>query len=210
MAFDIKVCGLTRPQDVRLAAELGARFLGFVFYPESPRCVTPSHVAEMLRDCPSTASGVGVFVGEEADLIMAVCRSAGLQAAQIHRCPPGTVGILQQNSLKVIEAFSISSAVDWDVARACTADFVLADHAVPGKPGGTGQRFDWSLRPGVPMPNLILAGGLTADNVAEGMRLFTPVAVDVNSGVEDQPGIKSESKLREFFAKCQSLQEVVS
>ncbi|MGH8016074.1 MAG: phosphoribosylanthranilate isomerase, partial [Candidatus Zixiibacteriota bacterium] len=107
--------------------------------------------------------------------------------------------------VKTIESFHITKMSDYANARKSKAEIVQLDNRTKGPGGGTGQRFDWSIKPPHRIPNLMLAGGLNAENVSQGVRIFQPLIVDVNSGVEVSPGIKSAAKLKQFFKVCNGL-----
>lgn len=207
----IKICGLTRAHDALLAAELGATHLGFIFAP-SPRHVTPAQAALIGRELAAAGydariKKVGVFVNETAAGIRAAVAEAGLDFVQLHgEETPGFAAALDLPWYKAIRP-----AASWDAAReaACwTAPgrILLADAFVPGTHGGTGKQLNeataLAARNAVRYGGGIffLAGGLTPDNVAASVALIAPDGVDVASGVEEAPGIKSEEKLRALFA----------
>lgn len=195
----VKICGLTRPDDARLAAELGADALGFVFWPGSPRAVEPLEAVAICRDVPALVSRVGVFVnGSVADLL-AVVGAGRIDTAQLHGDELATdyVGLCTS----VIKAVKVET--DADIAAALKVSeeaTLLVDASDPVLRGGTGRTADWqraaflaARRP------IILAGGLTAANVGDAIAAVSPWGVDVSSGVEASPGIKSPEKLRAFF-----------
>lgn len=191
----IKVCGITRTADAEAAVALGVHALGFVFWPQSPRAVTPEHARAIIHRLPPFVTPVGVFVDPDAALV-ARCAEAGVQVAQIvGEVPPlpAGVGLLRAVTLAV-DREGIVPAVPGESA-------VLVDAHDPVRRGGTGQTVDWravsriaSQRP------VILAGGLTAENVAEAIALARPAGVDVSSGVEVTPGVKDPVKLAAFVA----------
>lgn len=196
---DVKICGLTRPQDVELACDLGAAYLGFNFAAESPRRVSPAAARELARAGKPAAARVGVFVAESQALIREAIEAAGLDLVQIHRplretdldlpCPVLAVARLERGS---------AAAPEERLLARCR--LLLFDAEVPGRPGGTGETLDWNAlagrRWGVPV---MLAGGLDPENVAEAIGRVRPAAVDVASGVESSPGIKDPKKMRRFF-----------
>jgi phosphoribosylanthranilate isomerase len=192
--FRVKVCGVTRPRDALLAAELGADLIGLIFYSRSPRSVTVARATQIVRGLPPVVQRVGVFVDEPVEKMLKIGRRLRLDFIQLHgRESNKTVEHLQREGFGVIKAFSISSAKDYAQVVRSTADLCLLDHCTEYQPGGTGERK---------FENLVLAGGIDVDNLAEGVRLFDPLVVDVNSGVESRPGIKSPSKLKAFIAEC--------
>ena len=201
MPTRIKVCGITRLEDAQLAIELGSWALGFNFYPPSPRYIAPAAARAIIRRLPPLAMSVGVFADEtDAAHILVLARQVGVGAVQLHgpRFPSLT---------EVAEAYPLI------VAAAVREGFKLEDlHHLPGTAllldtfdpnlrGGTGRTFDWSMaREAKQHGPIILAGGLTPENVAQAIREVRPFAVDVASGVESAPGIKDVVKVRAFFA----------
>jgi len=195
----IKICGITNLDDARLAAELGADALGFIFYSESRRHVSVSAVAEICRELPPFVAKVGVFVDEPPEIIVEFSCDAGLTVVQLHgEEPPEWCDDIQMPVIKAIRArdrAAVLAAAEYDV------DALLLDTYTAGQHGGTGQTFDWSLaveakKLGKPV---ILSGGLTPANVADAIRQVQPYAVDVASGVEREPGKKDPEKLRRFI-----------
>jgi phosphoribosylanthranilate isomerase len=193
----IKICGLTRREDCEAAVELGADFIGFNFYPKSPRCVTPARARAMQAELPETAVAVGVFVNETAERIREVCAEAGLTVAQLHGDePPGFCAGL---GVPVIKAFRVEGAEDLEGIRSCKTWAALIDAKCEGY-GGSGMNVDWELVSLVRAPlKIFLAGGLTPENVGEAVRTVRPWAVDVASGVESGPGIKDRDKMKRFI-----------
>lgn len=204
--FQIKICGITRPQDAALAARLGADMIGLVFYTKSSRYVKPAEAKTVCDALPPIVDRVGVFVNESIPRVLAVCERLHLAYAQLHgRETEKDIAVMQKHGFKVIKAFSVASMSDWDKLRRCTADLVMVDAGTAAQPGGTGKRCDWSLRPTKRIPNLVLAGGLSETNVREGVRLFKPLMIDVSSSLESKPGVKSAQKLKRFFAACDAV-----
>ena len=196
---DIKICGLTRPEDVDLACALGAAYLGFNFASVSPRRLSLGTARGLSRAARPGVARVGVFVHETRDEILAAIEAAGLDLVQIHR--PLTAEDLDGMPRPVIAVESVSTRGVESAPPALLAQCrsVLLDTA-GRRPGGTGIAFDWNVLAGRTWPvPVILAGGLHPDNVAEAISRVHPAAVDVASGVESSPGIKDESKMRLFF-----------
>ena len=207
----IKVCGLTTLEDARRAAEAGADFLGFVFYPRSPRFVRPERVAaitaalraEFGADAPRF---VGVFVDAPAEEVRAVLDAAGLDLAQLHgREPPALVEALHPRAFKALrprspeEAEAMAEVYRAALPDAATLPQLLVDAYHPIRPGGTGLRADWGIaRELARRFRLLLAGGLTPENVGEAIVQVRPWGVDVSSGVERSKGLKDPAKLRAF------------
>lgn len=201
----VKICGITRLEDALLAAEAGADLLGFIFYPASPRYLPPQpagRIAGAVRRAFPAVSLVGVFVDEEPAAVQQVMARCGLDYAQLHgREPPETVAALMAGGLRVIKGFRLHEGVFPAEIASYRASAYLLDAFVPGRPGGSGQTCDWTLaaQAGACGP-VLLAGGLTPDNVAAAVRAVHPWGVDVASGVEFAPGQKDPEKVRRFIA----------
>jgi phosphoribosylanthranilate isomerase len=207
----VKICGITDVQDARTATKAGANFLGFVFYPKSPRYVTQKLARDIviglhrtpLDDRPHT---VGVFVDETFDTVAQTMDFCRLDFAQLHGSEtPEMVAMLTEQGFSVIKAFRIRDSLDLvDMARYHATAYLL-DTYVPGQPGGTGHRFDWTLAgEAKKQGRIILAGGLTPDNVAQAVRVAQPWAVDVSSGVEKIPGRKNPDRIRRFIRRARA------
>jgi phosphoribosylanthranilate isomerase len=199
----VKVCGITRGEDAELAVELGAWALGFILWPQSPRAADPAVAAGLVAQHRRKVETVGVFVDPTLDEVASMVGGLGLSMVQLH----GDVGpsfcteVHRRTGVPVIRAFRIGAAADvQDTARFRFVDYHLFDARVKGLQGGSGTTFDWGLvrRRQSKVP-LILSGGLTADNVADGIREVDPYAVDVASGVEASPGVKDPEKVRAFL-----------
>lgn len=197
----VKICGLTNVNDALLAAELGAHALGFIFYPKSPRYVDPGEARRIIKQLPPLVITVGVFVDEEAAKVRDIAAQAGLDWVQLHgRESPDYCRTLGR---RVIKSFRVQGEEIFPqlMAYQGAVQAFLLDAYKPGTPGGTGETFDWELaRKAEKYGPIILAGGLTPENVAEAIRLAQPAAVDVASGVEARPGVKDPEKLRNFLA----------
>jgi phosphoribosylanthranilate isomerase len=206
MALRIKICGITHADDARAAVEAGADALGFLFYEPSPRHITPAAAAEIIRGLPPFVAKVGVFVDATEAFIQQVVAVCGLDTLQLHGSETPEF-CRRFGGLKVVKAFRV---VDLDSLHALPAYLTnawLLDSYVPGKPGGTGAKFNWNLaveakKLGRP---IILAGGLTPLNIAEAVRQVRPFGVDVSSGVESAPGRKDPPKVRDFIAAARGL-----
>jgi phosphoribosylanthranilate isomerase len=197
----VKICGITKAEDVKLAAELGAHAIGLNFHEQSPRCITPFAAAELIRRAPPFVATVGVFVNWSEAPVIALCKALRLSAAQLHGDEsPQTVERVC-NRLTVIKALRSgpgNNAPDFSPFRGVSA--FLLDSALSGHYGGTGVTGNWHLaRTAAQSHRVILAGGLTPENVAEAIRIVRPYAVDVASGVEIRPGKKDPAKMRAFF-----------
>ena len=205
MQTKIKICGITNLPDARLAVELGADALGFIFYPKSPRYIPVTKAANICNALPPFVIKVGVFVDELEFEIEKALSECLLNALQFHgEEPPGFCQKFAAKSIKAIrvrDESSLRAAAEYDV------DALLLDTYTDSERGGTGQTFDWSLAVKAKetlAPPIILSGGLTTANVQEAIRKVHPYAVDVSSGVEREPGKKDPEKLRRFIELVKS------
>ncbi len=209
----IKICGITRPHDAQLAAKLGADYLGLITYKQSPRYVTQQVARDIVKATIPTVQFVIVSVGRSVSDIIAVASKLRCTLVQIHgRYTVKEINTIRRAGLKVIQAFQVGSRADIDDARKSRADFILLDNKLDNKSddkqptyGGTGRRFDWRLlaQRAIRPKNLIIAGGLSADNFAEAIEATQPLALDFNSGVESSPGVKSAVKLKRLFRELE-------
>lgn len=199
----IKVCGITRREDADLAVSLGAHALGFVFWPGSPRAVAADAVREITRTLPPFVEVVGVFVNQAPADVRDVTARAGLTAIQLHgdEAPEAFVA----RGVRVIKAIGVGETFAPDAVGMVPAGVtVLLDVHDPLRRGGTGQTIDWGVAAEAARRRpVILAGGLSPDNVRSAVEAVQPYAVDVSSGVEAAPGVKDQEKLRAFFAALQ-------
>jgi phosphoribosylanthranilate isomerase len=197
----IKICGITNLADALLAAELGAHALGFIFHPKSPRYVAPDAARAIIAHLPPFVLSVGVFVDEEAEAVRDLAARAGLDWLQIHG--QETPAYCRSLGRRVIKGFRIkdeaSLAELTPFQGACQA--FLLDTYKKGQIGGTGETFNWGLaREAKKFGPIILAGGLTPENVGDAVKMVAPQAVDVASGVEAAPGKKDPEKMNNFFS----------
>jgi phosphoribosylanthranilate isomerase len=197
----VKICGITKLEDAKLAAELGAHAIGLNLYSGSPRCLTPSAAAELVRRLPPFVAPIGVFVNWSAAPVVALCKALRLSAAQLHGDETPQVVEAVARRLPVIKVLRLgqgSAAPNFSLYR--SASSFLLDSALSGHYGGSGTTGNWHLARNIAQSHrVILAGGLTPENVAEAIRIVRPYAVDVASGVEFRPGKKDPAKLRTFF-----------
>ena len=202
----IKICGLTREEDVDAAVAAGADALGFVFYPPSPRYVTPERAAELARRIPPFVDVVGLFVNEAPATVGAVCERVPINLPQFHG--DEDAAYCRQFSRPWLRAARVRPGLDLVEFAGSFPDArgLLFDAFVEGY-GGGGHVFDWTLIPqGLP-GFLVLSGGLTADNVGDAIARVRPAAVDVSSGVEMGKGIKDHSKIAAFVAAVRKADE---
>ncbi|QJX00945.1 phosphoribosylanthranilate isomerase [Frigoriglobus tundricola] len=207
----IKICGVTSSEDARRAADAGADAIGLNFYNKSSRCVTPQQAAAVVRALPAFTVAVGVFVGTPLRQVCAVAYQLGLRGVQTYDDqPPGedTFPFAHVPSFRVKDATGLEHVrrfVDAATALGRAPTAVLIDSYVEGQMGGTGHRAPWELLrgfdPGVPV---VLAGGLTPENVAEAIATVRPWAVDVASGVERAPGVKDPERMLRFVQNARS------
>ena len=197
----VKICGITRLEDAKLAVELGAYAIGLNFYPESPRSITPANAADLIDRMPPLVCAVGVFVNWEPEPVVTLCRALHLTAAQLHGDESPAIVDAVTEHIQVIKALRVGQGTPPPpYAKYRSAAGLLIDAAQPGQFGGTGTTANWHLaRTLAQSHRVILAGGLSPENVGEAIRIVRPFAVDVASGVESRPGRKDPGKLRAFF-----------
>jgi phosphoribosylanthranilate isomerase len=203
----IKICGITRLEDARLASELGADALGFNFFENSPRCLAPAEAWKILRKLPALVSTVGVFVNWDSLSIIALAKSLRLSAVQLHGDESPEVTEECARHFPVIKAFRTGVKFQFTQFRAynSASSFLLdatTSETRSKSYGGTGRLADWKIAKRVAgRYPILLAGGLTPENIAEAILTVRPYAVDVASGVESSRGKKDPAKLRAFFAE---------
>lgn len=196
----VKVCGLTRAEDARLAWALGAAALGFVFHPGSPRALGLEQAARLRAELPPEAFCVGVFVDAPRSLLLEAAEAARLGALQLHgqETPEACAGL----AVPVIKALKPAQARDEGLWRAFAqgAAALLLDADHPSLPGGTGRTTDWALAARLaPEARLLLAGGLHPGNAIRALQQVHPFGLDLSSGLESSPGLKDPAKLSALF-----------
>jgi len=208
MRTKVKICGLTRLPDALAAVEAGADALGFMFFAGSQRNISPAAAAQIIRALPPFVAKVGVFVNASAETVHATVAECGLDTLQFHG--EETPEFCRQFApLKVVKAFRIQNAESLKPLPDYSVDAWLLDSHVPGQRGGTGEKFNWDLacqakelgRP------VILAGGLTPENVADAVQQVWPFGVDVSSGVESAPGEKDAGLVRRFVEIVREMEQ---
>ena len=196
----VKICGITNNQDALFAAECGATALGFIFYPPSPRYVTPEDALKIISTIPDMVIKVGVFVNDKADEIKRIMEYCALDMIQLHgdETPDFCRQFPSSIIIKALELKSdddVNSVHNYDIAA------ILVDTRYAGLYGGTGKKSNWDLARSIRNKKpLILSGGLNTENIAEAIRSVLPAALDINSGAESSPGKKDHKKLARIFS----------
>ncbi len=194
----IKICGLTRPDEAEACTDAGADAIGLVFYPPSPRSLTVAAAARITRVLPDEVCTVGVFVNETYDTIMSIAENARLRAVQLHgQEPPSLVQRLGAGGLIVIKALFFNGRPDFTAANHYTAADAYLVECVGGPlPGGNALAWNWSAASSLSLAHpVVLAGGLNPENVSAAIEEAGPDAVDVSSGVEQEPGRKDVAQV---------------
>jgi phosphoribosylanthranilate isomerase len=205
-ATRVKICGITTWKDARLCVDLGVAALGFNFYLPSPRAVSPADAWNIIRRLPLFVEAVGVFVNWPPMAVRALATALRLHTVQLHgEESPVEVAELAKTH-RVIKAIQVGRGFrPAGLTRFQWADGILLDGFARGLHGGTGRTLDWKLaRSARRYGRIILAGGLTPENIAEAIRIAQPYAVDVASGVEERPGRKDPARLRALFAAVEA------
>ncbi|OGV78496.1 MAG: hypothetical protein A2340_07590 [Lentisphaerae bacterium RIFOXYB12_FULL_60_10] len=203
--MEIKICGMTNRDDVRLAMDLGVDYVGFVLYPPSPRAVTALELVRLVDQLPSGLKRVGVFVNTMRSEVEQVAADAGLYAVQLHGDEDpvafeGFPGLVWRAVRLATGSAPVPDPAGWKAHR------YVVDAAVVGRYGGTGVRVDdASARALASRLPILLAGGLTPDNVQAAIRMVRPLGVDVAGGVEQCPGRKDPDRLRRFVEAVRNI-----
>lgn len=194
----VKICGITNEEDALLAVAMGADAVGFVFAP-SPRQIAPSLARDIAKRLPPEILTIGVFRDEIPRRVVEIVNQSGLRGAQLHgHETPDDAAYVRERVPLLIQAFPAGSQA-LERADEYPADIFLVDSQTPG----SGQVFDWSLAEGAPDgKRIVIAGGLTPDNVADAVEATRPWGVDVSSGVEREPGRKDARKVRDFIRRA--------
>lgn len=200
----VKICGITNTGDAEAAISLGADALGFVFFKESPRYISPKDAASIRKTLPSFVPAVGVFVNETAQGIEEIASVSGIDLIQLHGDEPPAMCRRSRRVIKVIRVKSLESLSPLNEYKDKVSAFLL-DTYTPDALGGTGLIFNWDIAvEAKQFGRIVLAGGLTPDNVAEAVGYVKPYAVDVSSGVELRKGKKDHTKIRLFIERAKS------
>ncbi len=215
MSVDVKICGLSTPEAMTAAVEGGAAFVGLVFYPPSPRALTPAQAAPLAALVPEGVIKTGLLVDAGDATIEAILKGVPLDLLQLHgaESPARVAAVKARFGLPVMKVVKLRREGDLEAVQPYleVADRLLFDAKPPEDmdnplPGGNAVAFDWTILAGTswPLP-WMLAGGLTPENVARAVEISGAPAVDVSSGVEDAPGRKNPAKIKAFLAACRAL-----
>ncbi|MGK2915015.1 MAG: phosphoribosylanthranilate isomerase [Porticoccaceae bacterium] len=204
MKTRIKICGITRVEDGINAVRAGADAVGFVFYPASPRYIDPARARDIVCALGPLVTTVALFVNESAGRVATILAQTGIQLLQFHG--DEDAAYCDQFQRPYIKAIRMAPGLDPQAEIACFPDALgyLFDAWRADQYGGTGEVFDWRRLAGANGSALILAGGLTPDNVAEAIKIARPGAVDVSGGVESAPGVKDRGMIERFVAAVHS------
>ena len=211
MSVEAKICGLSTPETVDAAVRFGARYVGFVTYPKSPRHISTETLRELGAKVPKSVIRVGLFVDPDDALLDEKLGSGALDMLQLHgsETPERVASIRQRTGKPVMKAIKVTAAGDVEQgikAYESVVDRLMFDAAEGILPGGNAKAFDWTFLSGrtIALP-WFLAGGLTPENVAEAVRVTGARAVDVSSGVEETRGVKSIDRIRAFLDRVKAL-----
>ena len=202
----VKICGITSLKDAIMAGNYGASALGFIFYKNSPRYISPQLLKTWIFKVPSNLKKVGVFVNKDVDKVNKISGDLNLDMVQLHG--DESPEYCNQMIKPVIKVFKVNNEFDPTVLNDYPVSAFLFDTYKKESYGGTGESFDWqsisNLNTEIPV---ILSGGLNAENILEGIEVVTPSAVDVNSGVESEPGVKDAEKVKYFFNRLENIED---
>lgn len=199
MPVRVKVCGITRLEDAQVAVREGAAALGFVFYEPSPRYIAPAQAAKIIESLPPFVTTTALFVNESADAVAAIAEQTQVDLLQFHG--DESAAFCDAFDRPYIKAIRMRPNADLlaETEAFSSARALLLDAYKPGVPGGTGEAFNWDEIPLDLRHNIILAGGLTPENISQAIKQVAPYAVDVSGGVEASKGVKDPNKLARFF-----------
>ena len=196
----VKICGLTNSADALAASALGAHALGFILTQRSPRYLEPETARDIIATLPPFVCKVGVFVNAPAESVNAIAATIGLNLVQLHG--EESPEYCNQIAVPVIKAFRVHDNFDINLLKRYTCSAYLLDAYSTGSYGGTGKAFDWAIaRKAATGARIILAGGITPENVSVAITTVSPYAVDVSSGVELAPGRKDHDKMQSLFER---------
>ena len=193
----VKICGITNLEDALLCQDLGADALGFIFYNKSKRFIPADKAAEISKNLSPFIMKVGVFVNESAETINRIVQEVKLNAVQLHG--EEKPEFLKTIPLQVIKSFRINNGFDFSILKTYQNAWYLLDTFSETEYGGTGKSFNWNIIPEDIRGNIILAGGVSSDNIEDIFYNIRPAAVDVSSSLEKEPGKKDIEKVKQFF-----------
>jgi phosphoribosylanthranilate isomerase len=200
----VKICGITRLDDAEAAVEAGAHALGFVFWRESPRFLDPYRARAIVRALPPFVTTVGVFVNQPPEYVAGVASLVPLAAVQLHGDEP--VAHAERVGRPVIKALTLDAAEPDRLSAWPGRVTILIDAHDPVRRGGTGRTVDWTAAASIAARRrIVLAGGLTPDNVVQAVDRVRPFGIDLTSGVEHSPGIKDHDRIRALFRALTAL-----
>ena len=203
MNIPVKICGITSFKDAKIAVNYGASAIGLIFFQGSPRYVDPGKVKDWILNIPKNVKKVGVFVNEKIENIHSIVRGLNLDFIQLHGHE--SPDYCDQMIKPVIKVFRVGDDFDSNVLKDYQVAAFLFDTYQKGRPGGTGENFNWDLIADLKInAPIILSGGLNAGNILDGIKAVNPSAVDINSGVESVPGIKDGWKVKNIFSKLEN------
>jgi phosphoribosylanthranilate isomerase len=195
----VKICGITNKEDALCVAKCGAAALGFIFYPPSPRYIKPEDARNIISALPNEIVKVGVFVNEKNEEIKRVMEYCALDMIQLHG-DESPEYCRDFPSAQVIKAVELKNEADFVYAKSYHVGAILVDSRHAGLYGGTGKKANWDLACRIKEKKpLILSGGINKDNVSQALKEVAPHALDINSGVESEPGRKDHAKLAQIF-----------
>ena len=201
----VKICGIKSPEDGLVAAHAGADAIGLNFFPLSPRYVEPERARDIAQALPAYVNRVALFVNEPTETVERVLARVPVDTLQFHG--DETPEFCSQFGMPYVKSVGVRARRDIELAaeQYVDATALLLDQFDRERWGGTGELFDWTLIPGERRMPIVLAGGLTADNVAEALRVVRPYAVDVSGGVESERGVKDPAKIEQFLRGVMSV-----
>lgn len=199
----IKICGITNYEDAKLACDLGADAIGFIFYKKSKRSVEAEEVKNIISKLPAFILKVGVFVNERIDIVNQIMQDCKLNIAQLHG--DENVEYLNEINFPAVKALRISNNYDYNILKQYLNFNILLDTFNNNEFGGTGTNFKWNTIPSDIKSKIILAGGIKEENLEEIFSNILPYAIDVSSSLEEYPGKKNKSKMLSFFEKYNKL-----
>jgi phosphoribosylanthranilate isomerase len=202
----VKICGITNIDDALCAAQLGTEALGFIFVQSSPRYIAPNNARKIIQALPPFVVPVGVFANLAYNEILKIIDQTGVACVQLHgeEAPEQ----LAKYHVPVYKSFRVDAGFNLEILRQYKGSAYLLDTKISGTPGGTGKTFDWEIAvKAKAYGRIILAGGLTPENILDAVKIVQPYAVDVNSGIEERPGKKDQTKMKLLFDKLKHVNE---